>query len=283
MADDIWTLLSYDDPTIKNIYVIDLFDPAYVPGVYSNEVTIENQRNAICRFIIDGNNDLLLSSDDYYKPAKLKYKGTITSNKCTDDGAWVLDFTFGPRNLKLVVYSGNFRSEEWPVSITNISHVFMNGAGSWTDFVPNPENTPAETANFIKMMTERTKFKYVLTTITFLHEHFPHRFTMLNRHGHIEELSSTTVTKLPNGSLNLKKVIPQDYIDGVIGIDKYGDIVPRYLLTDPEHNSKPTVSEIMTKETVDCNICGKKLSTRNDHIVLTRIGNVYCSNKCINN
>lgn len=280
MADDIWTPLLYE--SVTTIYAIDLFDNAYAPAAGSGKATIDHQRETIRRYITDGNNSVIfdMEPDSDYIPADLPYLGVIKRDRVTEDGAWRLDFQFGSRDMKLVVFSKNFMSEEWPAEITNVGHVFMIGSGAWTDFVPNPENTPQSTANFIRMMTERTKPLFPLTAALFLHEHFRTRQVWSDRYQGTQHVATNAVWRLPNGSICIDALLPPEYLRGEWGIDKYGDYVPANLLTDPDHNKKPCVRDIMALEKANCQICGKEVNPNHENTILTRVGDVYCSVNC---
>lgn len=188
MADDIWTVLQLEED-FDTIYVIDKFDEAYGG-------TVENQRELIKRVITDGNNS---AYDDgyYFEFHKLRHKGIIQSESLIDN-VWRLNFKYGSRNLKLIIYYKNFRSKEWPKEINHLSHVLMIGSGTWEDF---------ENPLFLKMMTERTEDTFLLTALDFLNEHFPIKTNFTNRYydedSEFTEAASILIKKQPDGSINL--------------------------------------------------------------------------------
>lgn len=259
MADDIWTPLQFD--YITTIYVIDNFDSYFAPSAPDSTPaggrTIEHQREAIRRYITDGDNEVVFQNspnhaNEYYKRSKLQYRGVIKSDRVTDDGAWRLNFTYGNRDIKLVFFSGNFMSDEWPSEIRNIIHVFIIGAATWMDFIPNPENTPEETANFLRMMEERTIPGCLLTATLFLHEHFQTHQQLPDRYEGIQTIATNVIKRMPDGSIDVNRLLPIGYLKGKMGIDKYGDYVPIELVKDPNHNKKPTVADILNNRIVNC-------------------------------
>ena len=192
MADDIWTVLQLEED-FDTIYVIDKFDEAYA---FKQEGTVEDQRALIKRVITDGNNS---AYDDgyYFEFYKLRYKGIIQSESLIDN-VWRLNFKYGSRNLKLIIYYKNFRSKEWPKEVKHLSHVLMIGSGTWKDF---------KIPLFLKMMTERTEDTFLLTALDFLNEHFPIKTNFTNRYydedSEFCETASIWIKKQPDGSINL--------------------------------------------------------------------------------
>jgi hypothetical protein len=181
MADDIWAVLHLQED-FDTIYVIDSFDDAYGE-------TVENQRESIKRIIADGNNSVFDGND------KLRYKGIIQSESF-DGNTWRLNFKFGFRNLKLIIYDQSFITDEWPKEINNLSHVLMMGSGTSEYF---------EIPLFLKMMTDRTEDVFLLSALAFNHEHFPIKTNIVERYYHddsdFQEIASIIVIKQPDGTI----------------------------------------------------------------------------------
>jgi len=184
MADDIWTVLHLQED-FDTIYVIDLFDDAF------GGETVEDQRELIKRIITDGNNSVYDGDD------KLRYKGIIQSESF-DGNTWRLNFKFGFRNLKLIIFDQNFITEEWPKEINNLSHVLMMGSGTLEYF---------KIPLFLKMMTDRTEDVFLLSALAFNHQHFPIRTNIVERYSdddcEFQEIASIFVTKNPDGTIDL--------------------------------------------------------------------------------
>ena len=153
MADDIWSVLQIDE-NFDTLYVIDEFDDAYGG-------TVENQRGIIKRIIRDGDNSVY---DDAEYLIKLRYKGYIQS-ETLEENVWRLNFQFGQRNIKLIIYYQNFITQEWPKEVKNLSHVLMMGSGTIEYLRKYPM--------FLKMITERTEKIFLLSALSFNHRDFP--------------------------------------------------------------------------------------------------------------
>lgn len=263
MADDIWTVLSMKiDSDIVNLHVIDMFDEAFTGGE-----TLEDQRDEIRTMITSGNNHCIR---DRKVDANLPHKGQIISDIVTDS-KWSLDFQYGLTTIRACVHTRDFM-QEWPEEIRNIDLVLYIGAASWENFLE---------PTFLQMMTSRTVPNFDLIALTFLHEHFPTQYEVIDRYGNAEELARLRITRLADGSLDMSHILDPRYLDGTWGVDKYGDFVPIELVNDPEHNSRPTVEEIMSGDAVICDECGDEIDRDDNDIIALRTGYIYCSPGCL--
>ena len=260
MADDIWSVLSMNiNSGTVNLHVIDKFDDAFTS-------VLEDQRDDIRSMITNGNNQC---GGQRTADVCARHKGQIISDVATAD-TWRLEFQYGATTFRMCVYTRDFM-QEWPEEIRDIDCVLCIGSSSWDDFLE---------PTYLQMMTSRTAPSFDIIALTFLHKHFHVHYAVTDRYGNTEHISRVSVTRLADGSLDLSSVLDPRHCDGTWGMDKYGDFVPIELVNDPEHNSRPTVEEIMGDDAIICDECGDEIAIDNNEYIALRTGYIYCSREC---
>jgi hypothetical protein len=225
--------------------------------------------------ITNGDNRFLANETDY-SHTSLPFKGVITKEEISPDGAWRLSFEYSFVSYQLIYFTGDFY-EEWPEEIRDVGTLFIHGAAAWYSFVSTEHHSRKE---ILRMLTERTTDHCIVKALSFQHDHFPVHYSEINRYGRAESYASSSIDKNPDGTLNLSRILDPKYLDGTWGIDKYEDFVPAALLTCPKHNFRPSFAEMRARESLSCDICKKEFKMDDERSVITRVGHMFCSRQC---
>jgi len=165
MARDIITPLELV-PHLDNLYVMDLFDSAYILSKKTSEGprTIDDQRNDIIEMLVNGH-FFIIDPDDEYDEGRIieirKLPAKILSDK-REDKKWNLTFEFEGKIRNLVVYTMEYQINEWPKEIDNLQYIFSIGASfSCEDDDKDREKCIKNITNMIKTRTTK-KFTYII-------------------------------------------------------------------------------------------------------------------------
>lgn len=196
MADDIlspfWLI-----PNIENLWVIDLFDGAFCTGY-----TRDSQRNDIRKYINDMGFKILSDNlevthksdrtrdikffeeknawcietgknkgDGYYKFTKKPLE--IIKNDKSMEGIWTVTFQYPGQNVirQLKYFSDNFW-KEWNEEIQDLTDIVgIEAVG--LDYYEEDDCEHLDIMN--KMFLERTREKFTLHLLEFLHYYFPYK------------------------------------------------------------------------------------------------------------